>query len=136
MKIAQTLIYSNFYRKRQFDAKSEVEVEISKYSSPGFKKILQKFSTVLREELTLVLLPERSVNHEIEADENAKPLHMPLYQLSPVELKAMRDYVQEVLGKGNIRPRKFPYGAPIFFDKEDDKPLRFVADYRGLNRIK
>ncbi len=37
--------------EKHFETKSELEVEMSKYSSPGLKKILQKFSTVFEEEL-------------------------------------------------------------------------------------
>ena len=47
----------------------------------------------------------------------------------------MKYYAQELLGKGKIRTRKSPYGAPLFFVKEKDKPLRGVVEYRGLNRI-
>ncbi len=65
---------------------------MSKYSIPGLKKVLQKFITVFREELLPGLPPERTVDHEIETDENAEPPHRPLYQLSPVQLKAMKDY--------------------------------------------
>ncbi len=90
---------------------------------------------MFREELPPGLPPKRRVDHEIETDKDAKPPHRPLYQLSPVELKAMKDYVQELLDKGKIRPSKSPYGAPLFFVKEKDKPLRGVVDYRALNRI-
>jgi hypothetical protein len=34
-----------------------------------------------------------------------------------------------------IRPSKSPYGAPLFFVKDGNKPLRGVVDYRALNRI-
>ena len=47
----------------------------------------------------------------------------------------MKDYVKELLEKGKIRLSKSPYGAPLFFVKEKDKPLRGVVDYRALNRI-
>ncbi len=48
----------------------------------------------------------------------------------------MKSYVQELLDNGKIRPSKSPYGAPLFFVKEKDKPFRGVVDYRSLNRIK
>ena len=47
----------------------------------------------------------------------------------------MKDYVQELLDKGKIRPSKSPYGSPLFFVKEKGKPLRGIVDYGGLNRI-
>ena len=58
-----------------------------------------------------------------------------MYQLFAVELKATKDYVEEVLRKGKIRPSKSPHVAPLFFFKEKNKPLRGVVDYRALNRI-
>jgi hypothetical protein len=34
---------------------------------------------------------------------------------------------------GKIRSSKSPYGAPLFFVKEGDKPLRGVVGYQALN---
>ena len=64
-----------------------------------------------------------------------KPPHSPLFQLSPVELVAGKEYVQDLLKKGKIRPSKSTFGAPLFFVKNKDKPLRGVVDYGALNRI-
>ncbi len=103
--------------------------EISKYSNPGLRIILMKFNTVFREELPLELTPERVMDHEIETDKEAKPTHRPLYQLSPIELKAMKSYVHDILDSGKVRPSKSPYRKPLFYVKEKDKPLRGVVDY-------
>ena len=105
------------------------------YTNPGLKELLEKYNTVFQYDLPSGLPPERRIDHEIETDKDAKPPHRPLYQLSPIELKAMKDYVEDLLKKGKIRPSKSPYGAPLFFIKEKDKPLRGVVDYRALNRI-
>ena len=107
----------------------------SNYDDPDVREILLKYDCVFQDELPPGLPPKRSVDHEIETDKDSKPPHRPLYQLSPVELKAMKEYVQELLDKGKIRPSKSPYGAPLFFVKEEGKPLRGVVDYRALNRI-
>ena len=56
-------------------------------------------------------------------------------QLSSAELKAAKEYIADLLKKGKIRPSKSPYGAPLFFVKEGNKPLRGVVDYRALNRV-
>ena len=101
----------------------------------NLKDILQRYKSVFRDDLPLGLPPEREIEHEIVTENGAKPPHRPLYQLSPTELKAMKDYVQDLLNSGKIRPSKSPYGAPLFFVKEKDKPLRGVVDYRALNRI-
>jgi Reverse transcriptase (RNA-dependent DNA polymerase) len=41
----------------------------------------------------------------------------------------------DLMKKGKIRPSKSPYGGPLFFLKDGDKPLRGVVDYRDFNRI-
>lgn len=108
------------------------------FQVPGNRKLqmlLEKYSSVFREELPSGLPPKRSVDHEIATEKDSKPPHRSLYQLSPVELKATKDYVESLIKKGKIRPSKSPYGAPLFFVKDKDKPLRGVVDYRALNRI-
>lgn len=39
-----------------------------------------------------------------------------------------------MLNKEKIRPSRSPYGAPLFFVKQQGQ-LRGVIDYRALNRI-
>ena len=96
--------------------------------------LLAKYECVFRSELPSGLPPERGVEHTIEVEEGSKPPHRPLYQLSPAELEASKEYVEDLLTKGKIRRSKSPYGAPLFFVKEPGK-LRGVVDYRALNRI-
>ena len=97
-------------------------------------ELLMKYECVFKDELPAGLPPKRSVEHTIEIEDGAKPPHRSLYQLSPAELAAAKDYVEDLLKKGKIRRSKSPYGAPLFFVKEPDK-LRGVVDYRALNRI-
>ncbi len=121
--------------KTKLETKCGMAKEIPKYWNPGLREMLTRFSTLFREELSPGFLPKRAIDHEIETGKGAKPPHRPLYQLLPIELKAMKIYVQELLDNVNIRPSKSPYGALSFFVKEKDNPSRCVVDYRGLNRI-
>lgn len=75
------------------------------------------------------------MDHNIEIEEGTKPHHRLLFQLSPAELVACKEYVQDLLRKGKIRPSKSPFGAQLFFVKDKNKPLRGVVDYRALNQI-
>lgn len=105
-------------------------------TKPRLQRLLDSYSSVFRDNLPASLLPHRSVDHAIETEPGAKPPHRPLYQLSPAELVAAKEYVVDLLQKGKIRPIRSPYGAPLFFVKTGDGgKLRGVIDYRGLNRI-
>src|ERR1700719_405650 len=55
--------------------------------------------------------------------------------MSEVELKMLKDYLDNMLEKGFIRPSKSPAGAPVLFVKKKDGGLRLCVDYRGLNKI-
>lgn len=63
-----------------------------------------------------------------------KSPHRSLFQLSPSESLAKKQYVKELPSKNKIRPSRSPYGPPLFFVKQKGR-LRGVKDYRELNRI-
>ena len=58
-----------------------------------------------------------------------------LYPLSPNELELCKEYLDEMLRNGKIRPSKSSDGDTTFFDKQANGKLRIVVDYRGLNAI-
>ena len=60
---------------------------------------------------------------------------MPPYRMVPVELKELKDQLQELLDKGFIRPSTSPWGAPVLFVKEKDGSLRLCIDYKQLNKV-
>ena len=55
--------------------------------------------------------------------------------MSEKELKALKDYIDDMLGKGFIRSSNSPAGALVLFVKKKDGSLRLCVDYRALNRI-
>ena len=81
------------------------------------------------------LPPHRPYDHTIDLEEGAAPPYGPIYSMSEMELKALREYLDDILGKGFIRPSNSPAGAPILFAKKKDGSLRLCVDYRGLNAI-
>ena len=81
------------------------------------------------------LPPHRPYDHTIDLEEGAAPPYGPIYSMSETELKALREYLDDMLGKGFIRPSNSPAGAPILFAKKKDGSLRLCVDYRGLNAI-
>jgi len=81
-------------------------------------------------------LPKHSTyDHTISIEEGKSPPFGPIYKLSEVELKALREYLEENLGKGFITTSTSPAGAPIIFAKKKDGSLRLCVDYRGLNKM-
>jgi len=75
-------------------------------------------------------LPEhRPYDHSIVLEDGETPPMGPIYSLSEVELTTLREFIQENLQKGYIRPSKSPCGAPVLFDKKKDGSLRLCVDY-------
>src|SRR5437016_6230411 len=60
----------------------------------------------------------------------------PIYTLSEKELEVLREYLDDMLKSGKIRPSKSPAGATILFaPKKEGSGLRLCMDYRGLNKV-
>src|SRR5208337_5068245 len=57
-----------------------------------------------------------------------------LYHMSEDKLKILCEDLDNLLKLKHIRHSTSPYGAPLFFVKQNNK-LRLVFDYRALNKI-
>jgi hypothetical protein len=79
------------------------------------------------------LLPHHTYNIKFEIKEGHQVPQGPIYPMSEVELTALREFINEFLSKGFIRPSTSPAGAPILFAKKKDGSLRLCVDYRALN---
>lgn len=78
------------------------------------KSIIHEFQDVFKDKLPNELPPVRDIDHEIQTDPGEKIPNRGLYRLSPDELRATREYIEENMRSGRIRPSKSPYGAPLF----------------------
>ena len=81
------------------------------------------------------LAPHRPYDLKIELEEGASPPIGPMYSLSQSELATLREFIDEHLRIGFIRPTNSPHGAPVLFIKKKDGLLGLCVDFRGLNRI-
>ena len=81
------------------------------------------------------LPPHRSYDHHIPLQEGAIPPFGSIYTLTPEELKALREYVDNNLKKQFIRHSQSSCSSPILFTRKADGILRLCVDYRGLNKL-
>ena len=103
--------------------------------SPSLPSEYVLFRDVFEEKNADILPQHRPYDIGIDLKPGAIVPFGPIYNLSEPELKELRDYVEENLAKGFIRPSKSPGGAPILFVKKKDGSLRLCVDYRGLNAV-
>src|SRR5258707_3148099 len=83
-----------------------------------------KFSDVFSGEKVGTLAPHRPYDLQINVEEGAKPIHGPIYSLSPLELAALREFLKEHTKSGFILPSKSPWVSPVLFVNNEDGSLR------------
>lgn len=93
------------------------------------------FADVFSETKANNLAPHRPYDLKIHLDEGTEPPWGPIYSLSQQELLALREFIEENLRTGFIRPSRSPHRAPVLFVRKKDGSLRLCVDYRGLNKI-
>ncbi|KFY32643.1 hypothetical protein V493_00008 [Pseudogymnoascus sp. VKM F-4281 (FW-2241)] len=74
-------------------------------------------------------------DHVIPIEEGKSPPFGPLYQLSEKELKVLKEYIDDNLKTGHIRPSTSSAGSPVLFVPKKDGSLRLCVNYRPLNNI-
>ena len=122
------------------ELKAAVEAQLNALSTepsePQLPIEYAEYADVFEERNSQQLPPHRpNVDHEISLVPNAKPVFGPIYNLSEIELKALKEYIDKMLERGWIRPSKSPFGSPVLFVKKPDGSLRFCVDYQKLNNI-
>ncbi|XP_073021745.1 uncharacterized protein [Primulina eburnea] len=80
--------------------------------------VVQEFSDVFPEELP-GMVPDREIKFEINLVPGATPISKAPYRMAPAELNELKEQLQELLDKKQIRPSVSPWGAPV---KPEDVP--------------
>ena len=98
-------------------------------------KVCEEYVDIFPSDLPKGLPPKR-LGHEfkIDLEPDTKPVHRPIYKLSPLELDEAKRQIEYMLEHGFIRPSESPWGAPVLFAPKKDGGLRFCIDYRWLNK--
>nr|GFA82763.1 putative reverse transcriptase domain-containing protein [Tanacetum cinerariifolium] len=96
--------------------------------------IVFEFPDVFPDELPGIPLV-REVEFNIKLFPGAEPISKAPYRMASIELKDLKDQLQELLERGFIRPSVSPWGAPVLFVKKKDGSMRLCIDYRKLNKI-
>src|SRR6266446_8014160 len=94
-----------------------------------------EFRDVFSGEKAGTLALHRPYDLQINVEEGTKPIHGPIYSLSPPELMALQEFLEEHTRNGFISPSKSPWGSPILFVKKKDGSLCLCMDFHALNRV-
>lgn len=90
----------------------------------------------LFEQPTQYALPAHGKHdHQIPIQEGKSPACKKLYQMSEEESTTLKEYIDEQLRLGKIRPSTSPAGHGVLFVPKKDGSLRLCVDYRPLNAI-
>src|SRR5258708_29494709 len=73
------------------------------------------FSNIFSGEKVGTLAPHRPYDLQINIEEGAKLIHRPIYSLSPPELAALWEFLEEHTSNGFIHPSNSPCASPVLF---------------------
>jgi hypothetical protein len=96
--------------------------------------VMCEFLDVFLEDLP-ELPPERDAEFVIELKPGMAPISRRSYRMPSNELAELNTQLQDLSGKGFMRPSSSPWGCPAIFVKKKDQTLRMCVDYRPLNEV-
>jgi hypothetical protein len=97
--------------------------------------VLQDYADVFSPKKADKLPPHRSYDYEIRLTSDKKLPFGKIYSMSCEELQTLRDWLDENLRKGFIRPSSSSVTSPVLFVKKPGGGLRLYMDYRALNEV-
>ncbi len=74
-------------------------------------------------------------NHTIKLIDNWQALYSFIYSLSLLKLEILKDYIENNLANGFIRPFQFSIRVFILCDQKSGKSLRLCIDYWDFNNL-
>jgi len=80
------------------------------------------------------LAQHQPIDHTIDLERAFNLPYGQIYNLSEVESKTLKAYIETNLANVFIQQSSSPAAAPILFAKKKDGGLRLCVDYRALNK--
>ncbi|KAG5719441.1 hypothetical protein E4T56_gene20638 [Termitomyces sp. T112] len=112
------------------ESKMEEQI-LSKVVPPEYHEFADMFSEGSAKEFPL----HHSYDYKIDLEEGTSPPFGKIYNMSKIELQALKEYLDDMLGKGFICPSISAASAPVLFAKKKDGLLQLCVDYWGLNKV-
>ncbi|XP_070057149.1 uncharacterized protein [Nicotiana tomentosiformis] len=81
--------------------------------------VVNEFLEVFSDELPGIP-PVREIDFGIDVMPGTQPISILPYRMAPVELKELKEQLNDLLEKGFIRPSVSPWGAPVIFVRKKD----------------
>ena len=100
------------------------------YITARYSEFVEVFSKTKAE----TLAPHRPIDHAIDIERGYQLPYGQIYNLSEVELRTLKAYIETNLANGFIQRSASPAAAPILFAKKKDGGLILCVDYRALNK--
>jgi hypothetical protein len=94
------------------------------------EEVLSEYSGLFSGQLGTV----KGAEYEIELVDQV-PVQSPPYHCALHKLKLLKEYAEELLRKGVVRPSKSPYASPAFLLPKSGGGYRMVVDYHKVNKI-
>jgi len=111
------------------DSVADCSSNIEQVDLSGIPDDYHDFADVFSKSQASTLPPHRPYDLSIELDEGAEPPIGRMYSLSETEITAVREFLDENLHSGFVRPSTSSHGAPIFFVKKKNGSLHLCVDF-------
>ncbi|KAG5720928.1 hypothetical protein E4T56_gene850 [Termitomyces sp. T112] len=112
------------------ESKMEKQI-LFKVVPPEYHEFADMFSEGSAKELP----PHHSYDHKIDFKDGASPPFGKIYNMSEIKLRAPKEYLNNMLGKGFICPLISTASALVLFAKKKDRLLQLCMNYWGLNKV-
>ncbi|XP_073057247.1 uncharacterized protein [Primulina eburnea] len=90
--------------------------------------VVQEYPDVFADDVPS-LPPDREVEFVIELSPGTAPISKAPYRMAPIEMKELKNRLQELIDKGFIRPSSSPWGAPKELNMRQRRWLELLKDY-------